>query len=185
MSGGPDGAISSSLSPHLQELDAAESPLPPLGMLATLPTLRMLCLHDRGGCNYGAITHVPEPACSLPSSATAVTAPAAGCRCSGRGACKPRGRGAAAHFAALRPGCAGRELQLHGNAPESKRPGVSCNGILMCRWRAPRCEPVPTAPPTPTAPAPRCCTLPACGRERRRCASWQTRCCRRGRLPHG
>jgi hypothetical protein len=49
---------------HLKrlELDSSESPLPPLGALATLPALRLLALHDRGGCNYGAVVYPPAPA---------------------------------------------------------------------------------------------------------------------------
>lgn len=50
--------------PHLTalELRCAESALPPLAPLATLPRLRRLALADRGGCNHGAVLHPPAPA---------------------------------------------------------------------------------------------------------------------------
>ncbi|KAL4452242.1 hypothetical protein ABPG75_007904 [Micractinium tetrahymenae] len=44
------------------EADSAESPLPPLQQLAALPLLRTLRLHDRGGCNHGAVACFPVPA---------------------------------------------------------------------------------------------------------------------------
>lgn len=46
---------------HL-DLESAESPLPPLQQLTALSTLRTLRMHDRGGCNTGAVAFPPAPA---------------------------------------------------------------------------------------------------------------------------